>query len=106
MTDSERIEALIDQLMQDTRRASYGKFNDISAELETVLIDLHALDRESLARIRWKAERCAACLTAAAQGLRAGQRRLAELAAAERSDTYDRSGARQALPMHNGGRRL
>lgn len=106
MTDSHEIEALLDQLTLDARRASFGKIEAVSAKLETILSDLPKLDHQSLTRIQWKAERCAACLMAAAQGLRAGRRRVAEIAAAGRSETYDRSGARQALHDQATGRRL
>lgn len=96
----------MDQLIADLRRASYVRIEAISAELETVLGVLSQMDRQALLRIRRKAERSEACLIAAAQGQRAGQRRLSEMASAERADTYDRRGVRQALPLQGMGRRL
>jgi hypothetical protein len=52
----------------------------------------------SLARLRAKADRNARCLEAAGRGLRAAQRRLAEIRAAGQTlQTYDVQGQRQAL---------
>lgn len=96
----------MDQLIADLRRASFERIEAISAKLDTFSDLLSQMDRQALLRIRRKAERSAACLDAAAQGLRAGQRRLSEMASAERADTYDRRGVRQALPLQGMGRRL
>lgn len=106
MTDSDHVEALIEALTQDVRRASFQDLERISAEIETIVPLLPDMNHAALSRIRAKAERCSACLSAAAQGLRAGHRRLAEISAADRSDTYDRSGARTPLPVQGAGRRL
>ncbi|WP_235933109.1 hypothetical protein [Paragemmobacter ruber] len=96
----------MDHLVTDLRQAFYGRIETYSAELETFLDLIPQLDQQALLRLRRKAERSAACLNAAAQGLRAGQRRLSEMASAERADTYDRHGVRQALPLQGIGRRL
>lgn len=88
------------------RHGSFEELGAFSGELETILIDLHRLDRAALNRVRKGLERNIACLDAAAQGLRAGRRRLAEIVAAGRSDTYGRGGQRQTLSMTGPGRRV
>lgn len=101
-----QVTVLLDAMNREIRQARFGKCLAISAELETVFTDLPNLDPGCLARIRALARRNADCLEAAAQGLRAGRRRLTEIAAAGRADTYDRKGARQTLPVETMGRRL
>jgi hypothetical protein len=99
--------AAILEAMNDAIRAA--RFDDLemhSAKLETILVDLSQVDDGTLENLRHLARRNADCLEAAAQGLRAGRRRLVEIAAAERADTYDRTGARKALSLQLSGRRL
>ncbi len=106
MNDSQGIEDMIDALARNARRASFETMEADFAVLETHFPLMANMDREALIRIRTKAEHFAACLTAAARGIRSGHRRLAEIAAASRTDTYDRSGARRALTQGEPGRRL
>lgn len=106
-TDREtQIVAVLEALNKAIRMADFMRVEQISAMLETDFPDFTGMDRRSLVRIRALAAGNAACLEASAQGIRAGRRRLAEIAAAGRSDTYDSSGARQALPLPSVGRRL
>lgn len=102
----DRIVALLDVMHQEIRSARFENLDAYSGALETILEDLRQLEPVSFARIRRLAQRNAACLEAAALGLRAARRRLAEIAAAGRSDTYDRCGMRSALPVEGAGRRL
>jgi ElaB/YqjD/DUF883 family membrane-anchored ribosome-binding protein len=107
MNDAEaEAEAVLGAMHHAIRTAQFDELETISAKLETVLSGLGALEGDALALLRGMAERNTNCLAAAAQGLRAGRRRLVEIAAAERADTYDRSGARKALSGPVPGRRL
>lgn len=98
--------ALLEAMNHAIRTARYDEVEAFSAKLETNFIKLEQADRRTLERVRHLAQRNADCLTAAAQGLRAGRRRLVEIAAADRTDTYDRSGARTALAPHLATRRV
>lgn len=98
--------AVLEAMNDAIRTARFNDLETYSGELETILMDLHEVDGGSLERLRRLARRNADCLEAAAQGLRAGRRRLVEIAAAERADTYDRTGARKALSLQFSGRRL
>jgi hypothetical protein len=98
--------AILEAMNQAIRAARFDDLETYSAKLETVLADFQAIDFGALERLRHLAKRNADCLEAAAQGLRAGRRRLVEIAAAERADTYDCTGARKALGLQPGGRRL
>lgn len=80
------------------RTAQFDVLEKISAELET-FSSFHSLNDAALPRLRRLAAQNTDCLEAAAQGLRAGRRRLLEIAAAGRADIYDGSGARQTLPV-------
>ena len=110
MTMSEGAEAkaiaLLEAMNHAIRAARFDVLETYSAKLETILVDLQQVDAGTLERLRNLAGRNADCLEAAAQGLRAGRRRLVEIAAAERADTYDRTGARKALALQPSGRRL
>ena len=98
--------AILEAMNDAVRSARFDVLEAYSAKLETILADLQQVDVATLERLRHLARRNVNCLEAAAQGLRAGRRRLVEIAAAERADTYDRSGARRALSMQSSGRRL
>lgn len=101
-----QIVGVLESLNRAIRNAEFTQIEEFSAKLETHFLDLSGLDPDAMMRIRNLAARNAACLVASAQGIRAGRRRLAEIAAAGRADTYDRSGARQALPVQATGRRM
>lgn len=98
--------AILEAMNQAIRAAHFDDLAACLAELETIFADLHQVDVGALKRLQHLARRNADCLEAAAQGLRAGRRRLVEIAAAERADTYDRTGARRALSLQSSGRRL
>jgi hypothetical protein len=70
----------------------------LAAQLDGLLGTLGAISGETLSLIRTKAVRNAAVLRAAEQGVRAAQRRLAELReAASGHRTYGRDGHRMAV---------
>ena len=98
--------AVLDEMHQAIRTARFDDLETYSAELETVFSGFQMLDSSALTRLRQLAVRNIGCLDSAAQGLRSGRRRLAEIAAAERTDTYDRNGARKTLSVQAPGRRL
>lgn len=101
-----RATAILEAMNQAIRTARFDSLESQVAMLETVLADLQTVEREAAARLRQLAKRNTDCLEAAAQGLRAGRRRLVEIAAAERADTYDHTGTRRPLSPHMNGRRL
>jgi len=84
-----------------------GNIRDLAAaepELEAVLADFATLDDRALGeRLRRKASRNATCLQAAARGLRAARRRLAELQSTRDGlQTYDGHGKRTDMPQGAG----
>lgn len=93
----------LDQLLADLNSAlrdqDYTRLNAISAMLETVLIPT---DRAALQRAARLADENRSTLAAAARGVRAAQRRLAELRAGQRLTTYDNAGRRIERPAPNG----
>ena len=93
-----RLTGILVAMNSAIRTAQFDVLAEISAELET-FSSYHSLNDAALARLRHLAARNTDCLEAAAQGLRAGRRRLLEIAAAGRADIYDGYGARQPLPV-------
>lgn len=106
MTSDMRLMAILEALNADLRIGEYQRIEAYSAELETILADGRPIPAQRGADCRRLAQRNLECLRAAQAGLRAGMRRLAELAAADRADIYDRSGRRQPLAGKSEGRRL
>jgi hypothetical protein len=94
----ERVILLLESLSIAVRDAEFGKIEAISAELETVLCELRPGEVRIAQRIATLARRNAACLEASAEGIRAGRRRLQEIAAAARGETYDNQGQRRQGP--------
>lgn len=104
---------LLAALNEAVRRADFEKVAEISAMLETIFLDFPDLNRTEAQRLRSLAARNLRCLEAAGEGVRAGRRRLREIAAARTGETYDRSGTRQTIRADDGnlggrdlGRRL
>ena len=79
-----------------------GKLEGLAAAtqaLEAELARLDPMDAAGLELLRHKAQRNAACLDAAARGVRAARRRLAEIRTIESGlGTYDDKGRRDELP--------
>jgi|GEM_PF-5511266 len=87
-----RLAAILDSLNDAVRSADFARLGQISGLLETILDDAIALHPAEAKRIRLQAARNARCLEAAAEGIRAGKRRLREIEAAAEGVTYDRNG--------------
>lgn len=103
-TPAVRLGRSLDRLHDLMRRGDLGALPDAAAGMEA---DLAALSRagvapptaSDLAVIRRKLERNAACLQAAARGIRAARRRIAEVrGAASGLGTYDAAGRRAGGP--------
>ncbi|MES2665759.1 MAG: hypothetical protein V4712_06630 [Pseudomonadota bacterium] len=91
------LEAALDEAFAALRRGDLTELGATYALTETILAGLHITDRATASRLRSKAERNAACLLAAARGVRAARRRLAEVGAAARTVTYDAQGRTRAI---------
>jgi hypothetical protein len=84
-----------------------GKLHDLTALAQAITEQataLHAADPACLPLLQRKAARNAACLQAAANGIRAARRRLKEIRAmASGGATYDRDGRREgsAVPAQH-----
>ena len=94
MTDAEGLEAALDRLYQCVLTADFGDLPKILAETERISLRLLPLtDANFGQRLRGKAIRNGHCLRAAAKGVRAAQRRLADISAASgQLSTYTRDG--------------
>ncbi len=93
---------LLDQIHSAILIADFATLEQLTPALETSMMAAQTM-REAglLAKIKVKAERNAACLMAAGRGVRAAQRRVAEIRdAAAGFSTYDPRGkrAQHALP--------
>lgn len=86
------LEAALDSAFAALRRGDLTILDSIYAMTETILADLRLTDRVTAARLRNKADRNAACLLAAARGVRAARRRLVEMTPGARMTTYDAQG--------------
>lgn len=106
MTRDTRLMAILEAMNADLRRGEFLRIEGYCVELETFLVEPRYAQAGGRGDIRRLAQRNMECLKAAQAGLRAGMRRLAELAAAERADIYDRTGRRQPMAGGTEGRRL
>jgi len=104
MQKAEHMEQLLDQVHAAIVAGDLLLVRAMAGEIDSLLADLPRLADQGLAdRLRAKAERNAACLQAAARGVRAARRRIAEIRAAQDGlATYDGKGKRQELPQGNG----
>ena len=93
---------LLDQIHSAILVANFDLLEQLTPALETSMMAIPSMTQTSLlAAIKAKAERNAACLMAAGRGVRAAQRRVAEIRdAAAGFSTYDTRGkrAQHALP--------
>jgi hypothetical protein len=94
------LETLLDRMLNAVLNANLAGLADLSVEAESCLAEIDRIaDRRTAQRLRRKAERNGVCLMAAARGLRAAQRRIAEINAAGQSGaplvTYDMRGRRK-----------
>lgn len=98
------LEGVLAAIRSDLRRGDYARLETYSRQLEAGLAGLSDLPQPALARILRAAEGNAACLAAAAQGIRAARRRLGEIGSAARGEAYDARGRR--LPLAGQHRHL
>ena len=98
-TATDRLSAELDRVYHLLRS---GKLEGLAAAthaLEAELARLDPVDAAGLEMLRHKARRNAACLDAAARGVRAARRRLAEIRTIESGlGTYDDKGRRDEVP--------
>ncbi len=91
------LEAALDSAFAALRRGDLSDLGMTYKMTETILAGLQITDRVTAVRLRSKAERNAACLLAAARGVRAARRRLAEVGPGARMTTYDSKGRTTAI---------
>lgn len=100
---AEVVASRLDALRQAVLDGRFAELDPISAMLETDMQGLRGRTAEELAVIAVAARRTARCLEAAAGGARAAQRRIAELAAAERPQTYGNDGRKRNMAGRDAG---
>lgn len=93
----ERIITLLGEMRAAILRADFPALEHLAAALEAEQAGLTGLSPESLQRIARIAADNAACLEAAAGGLRAARRRIGEIVTAAAGSTYDSQGRKLTL---------
>lgn len=92
---AEDLPALLQEVDDTVRRGDFGALSQLTIRMERAEAALHMVKSEDLLRIRRMAERNARTLTATRRGIKAAQRRIAEVMSAARGlVTYDRQGQR------------
>lgn len=86
----------LDLIRAALRRGDYASLPDLARLAEAQMLSLTAPDAAALHALRARAQATGACLMAAANGIRAAERRLAELREGAVS-TYDPQGRRHRL---------
>lgn len=81
MTGEDRVMECLKEVGSALRQGRLGDLENLTASLEAALADTGPIAPESLLRIRHQAVRNAALLQAAARGVRAARRRIAEIRA-------------------------
>lgn len=104
MTDAEGLEAALDDLYHCILDADFNKLPRILEETERFAGRMAPLQDKLLAdRLRNKAHRNGVCLLASARGLRAAQRRLADMVSASTQlSTYTSHGRRAEIATNPG----
>jgi hypothetical protein len=98
-TKAERLISALDAAFESLRSGRNDGLGRLSDALEAEAATPGDVDATELEVIRRKAQRNAACLEAAARGVRSAQRRLAELRGIEGGGaTYDARGRREDGP--------
>ena len=96
---TDRLSAELDRLYHSLRSGRLEGLAAATQALEVELARLDPADAAGLDLLRHKAQRNAACLDAAARGVRAARRRLSEIRMIESGlGTYDDKGRRDELP--------
>lgn len=93
------LEAILDRMLETLMAADLAALGPLCVAAEQALAGLSAMPDQDLAqRLQYKAQHNGLCLRAAARGVRAAQRRIAEIRAVEgggiRLITYDGTGRR------------
>lgn len=92
-TDDPALALILDAVHGALRRGEYAALPALTTAMEEAAEGLDAVDPDEVRLLRDKLERNAACLLAAARGLRAAKRRLAEIAQARAGlSTYGATG--------------
>jgi hypothetical protein len=95
------MQTLLDDLLDQTRDAlvtgNLAALADLAPRVEALVEFLPQIDRQSAARLRYKADRNAKLLQAATRGVRSAQQRLSEIVAGSSLVTYDARGRRETL---------
>lgn len=103
MQKAEGLERLLDRIYGAVMAGDLSQIGAMGAEVEGLLADLPRLDATLAEKMRQKATRNAACLQAAARGVRAARRRISEIRAAQAGlATYDGQGKRMDLAQNDG----
>ncbi len=97
MTAERDLCALLDAIHAALAAGRMADLPALSAALAAAAEGIVPPAGEGAPRLRARLARNAACLEATARGLRAGRRRLAEIAAAAQPSTYGAGGARAPL---------
>lgn len=102
--DMQALDDLLDRMLGCILGSDITGLAPLTAKAEALLARMApAADAASAQRLRAKAERNALCLAATARGLRAAQRRIAEIRALReggaRLVTYDGQGRRAETPL-------
>ena len=96
MDDPHSLIADLDTVHDMLRNGRLGDLAPLTAAITAGLATLAAADDAMLASVQRRAARNIACLAAAAQGLRAARRRIAEIRSIEAGFVfYDKSGKRE-----------
>ena len=104
MQMAERLEQILDCIHDAVVAGDLLLVRGLATELDSLLAELPRLHDQGLAdRLRAKAARNAACLQAAARGVRAARRRMTEIRAVQDGlATYDGQGKRLDLAQNGG----
>lgn len=98
------------QMMEDLRLAmldgNLAVLDGLPDELQQAVPGLAALSREELVQLRQAAGENMRRIEAALSGLRSARRRIADIAGADRSLTYDKRGTKNHLATTENGRRV
>lgn len=94
---------ILDAVHGALRRGDYAALPSLTAAMEEAVDSLDTVPPDEVRLLRAKLERNAACLLAAARGLRAAKRRLAEIAQARAGlSTYGATGTVTRIGVPDG----
>lgn len=92
-TDDPALALILDAVHGALRRGDYAALPALTAAMEEAVEGLDQVGADEMRALRARLERNAACLVAAARGLKAAKRRLAEIAQARAGlSTYGATG--------------